>query len=559
MSDISKYKPALLDYNLNEDYFNKIIVEEDRSISEKTFEKIYSILCDQTALKIHCYNMIKNLQFSEWFKMMFILVTQSRQLKMNKAINEILQIYDDIYNMKRFRILLNAPPRTGKSTIAQYFMLFSMIHEPRSKFIYLTYSDKAAKDRALEFKNLTNSIAFKIGYRNNNLLNDGSLLNYRITNEIDNLMSIGDGKKTKDIVTNTKFLFANGGEIQFLSVNGSVTGNGAGIKGITDHFTGCVIFDDPNKPETIHSEVMQEKITYALDNTVRSRVENKDKTAILIMQQRTYENDLTGYILKRMANHDYEEYDYSIIPLITLDNMCTLNYTNKEMYAIYLNNKSVFMSQYQQIPQYTMDRLIDISLFKYYTNDVRDLNCAEWFITTDYSSDNDENSDFNCIILWGLKYNLKEETIDLYLVDMLYGKFPKRDKITLTNDFYHKWKGYRTKYVKGIEISFVAIEKNGNGQSFLEECRKYFDVKKFERSISSSKILRANSFIQYFGKTVNIYLPRNHEVEQKNIDILLYQCKDFTGGKKKHDDIVDNILDAGAIAADKYSEVRKTL
>lgn len=550
MANISKYKPALLDNNLTEDYFNQIKTTEGQSISKELFEDTCKILYDQTALKIYCYAIISQ-PFKDWFKLMFILITQSRQLKITPAVEDILQLYNDVFEMKRFRVLLNAPPRTGKSTIALYFMLYTMIKEPRSKFIYLTYSDRAAKDRALEFKNLINSRAFKIGYRNNSL-------NCRITNDFDDLFAF-DGKKTKDTITNTKFLFADGGEIQFISVNGSVTGIGASIKGITDHFTGCIIYDDANKPETINSEVIQNKVCYSIDNIVRSRADNGIKTAIIIMQQRTFENDLTGYILKKMANNEYEEYDYMCIPLITSDNVCTTNFTNKDMYSLYLNNKAVFMSQYQQYPQYCTDTLIDINLFKYYKESVYDLNCEEWFITTDYSNDNDNNADYNCIIFWGLKYNINNETIDLYLVDMTYGKFPRRNKIDLTNEMYNRWSGFRTRYLRGIEISFVTIEKNGNGQQFLDECKKYFYVEELNRSINSSKILRANSFIQYFGKTVDIYLPDKEckIVDEKKIDALIYQCKDFTGGKKKHDDIVDNILDAGDVAAKKYSSVKK--
>src|SRR5690606_3040842 len=74
---------------------------------------------------------------------------------------------------------------------------------------------------------------------------------------------------------------------------------------MTEGFSGCLIIDDPNKPEDAFSKVKLEATNRKLLTTVKSRLAHPDIPIILIMQ-RIATNDCVGFIEKGNLNREFK-------------------------------------------------------------------------------------------------------------------------------------------------------------------------------------------------------------------------------------------------------------
>lgn len=84
-----------------------------------------------------------------------------------------------------------------------------------------------------------------------------------------------------------------GGGRKGVSVGGSVTGFGADL----------IIIDDCMKAEDVNSQAARETVKSWFDNTLLTRLNDRDDSAILSIQQRLHEDDLTAYLLEKGYEH----------------------------------------------------------------------------------------------------------------------------------------------------------------------------------------------------------------------------------------------------------------
>jgi predicted phage terminase large subunit-like protein len=75
-----------------------------------------------------------------------------------------------------------------------------------------------------------------------------------------------------------------------------VTGGGAGIGG------DCFIIDDPQKPVDAQSEAQRNSLNQWFSNTLLSRLDSKERGAIVVVMQRVHLNDFTGYLLENAGD-----------------------------------------------------------------------------------------------------------------------------------------------------------------------------------------------------------------------------------------------------------------
>ena len=73
------------------------------------------------------------------------------------------------------------------------------------------------------------------------------------------------------------------------SVGGVLTGRGADL----------IIIDDPLKPDEAVSEVQRQKVNEWYDNTLYSRLNDKQHGRIILIMQRLHEDDLVGHVLNQ--------------------------------------------------------------------------------------------------------------------------------------------------------------------------------------------------------------------------------------------------------------------
>lgn len=77
------------------------------------------------------------------------------------------------------------------------------------------------------------------------------------------------------------------------------------FKSITGKRGDRVIIDDPLSVNDANSDAMREEANLLFDEAVPLRLNNPDKSAIIIIMQRLHENDLIGHILSRDLGYDY--------------------------------------------------------------------------------------------------------------------------------------------------------------------------------------------------------------------------------------------------------------
>jgi len=88
----------------------------------------------------------------------------------------------------------------------------------------------------------------------------------------------------------------------------------------------CFIIDDPLKPDEAESDIIRTGINNWFENTVPSRLNNPLKGCIIIIMQRTHEDDLCGHLIEKMKNKTGDDWTVLSLPAIAEnDEMITVD------------------------------------------------------------------------------------------------------------------------------------------------------------------------------------------------------------------------------------------
>ena len=415
----------------------------------------------------------------------------------------------------RKNLMINLPPRMGKSSIMKYFCAWSYILNPHSNNIYTSYSDDLANAFSKDIRAIIESDAFKTF--------TGVYLN--------------KGKTGADYwETNL------GGGFRAAPMGGAITGFGAGVS--DSSFGGCILIDDPNKASSVKSQAeLQNTIDYYL-NTLKSRLNDQARTPVILIMQRIALEDLAGYILEN------ETADWDVVKLQGLDEDTGIALWEEKFPAaelLKLKNQApfVYYGQYQQEPIVVGGSVIKSEWFKFYSErDTFDYQ-STWF-TSDTAQKKGEGNDFSVLCFWG-------KTIDnrLHLIDMVRGKYDAGELKEQVLLFWEKWRGYKT-----APYGFY-IEDKSSGIGVIQELKKSYPIPiipvgrarhKDDRGmwVSMDKFSRCMTAIPYIANGW-VYLP-NSESDVIS-SVLLAETSAFKADlSHKHDDICDNLFDAIDVA-----------
>ncbi len=161
------------------------------------------------------------------------------------------------------RLIINIPPRHLKSLCASVALpAWWLGHDPAVQILCVSYaqdlSDKLSRD--------TRSIMNTDWYQ--------GLFPTRLA---------ADKQSVQEFVTTAQ------GHRLATSVGGVLTGRGADL----------LIIDDPLKPDEAVSEAQRKKANEWYDNTLYSRLNDKQHGRIILIMQRLHEDDLVGHVLKQ--------------------------------------------------------------------------------------------------------------------------------------------------------------------------------------------------------------------------------------------------------------------
>jgi len=263
---------------------------------------------------------------------------------------QIAELLEKVISGEVTRLIINIAPRYGKTELAvKAFIAYGLCLNPSAKFIHLSYSDDLALDNSESVKDLVVSDEYQTLFPS---------------------VKLKQSSKAKK-----KWYTEQTGGVYATSTGGQITGFGAGLVdedieledeviglatstskswlGNKGNFGGAIIIDDPNKPDDADSETLRNRVNERYDSTISNRV-NSRNTPIIIIQQRTHEDDLSGYLIRKQGNAlEGGLWHVLSLPSIKEDGtaLCPQKHTIVELKALESHNDIVFQRQHMQNPK----------------------------------------------------------------------------------------------------------------------------------------------------------------------------------------------------------------
>ena len=460
--------------------------------------------------------------FKDWF-LFFFKTIEKNDFLLELIHDDLFKSFQEIYEYKAIRQIINLPPRSAKTTLCIYFLAYCLAHNPTCQFIYTSYSQDLLKDNSRRLASILT----------NNLYKDMYLSNVNIEEEttkpIDDFWTDYFKKENKEFkISSRKITTAQGGVVLFASMGSQITGFGAGNL-VSSKFSGCLIIDDGNKPNDIKSKKIREKTNTYFTETLLTRLNNSN-VPVLNIQQRLHQEDLSGYLLK--------EYNYNLLKksLINQNGICELprQYDNKRIEELKKNNY-LWQAQYQQEPILDGGNIIKSEWFNRYQILPK---LKKVYITCDTAFKTKESNDYSVFQLWGKTENKQDS--DYYLIDMIRGKWEAPELLNMLQNAWAKWNTYKP--------SCIYIEDKASGIGLIQQIKRLrIPVKPI--TPNKDKYTRLSDVLPRISSGY-VYLP---ETSSWLLDFL-QECEEFSADMgHAHDDQVDSMTMALSAEINKIS------
>lgn len=377
------------------------------------------------------------------------------------------------------RMIINAPPRIGKTEIMKHFIAWQFLKNPASTVMYVSYDKSLVARKNAEIQDILVWLA-------------------KHFNLNDLMMRSNNDGKTEWTNNATGMIIARGS-------GNSITGSGCST---------LLVVDDPNKPADRTSPTVLNKRNNIFINTIRNRINNPD-VPIIVIQQRIAAEDLTGFLLKGGSN---EKWVHANFPAINPDGtaLCPERLPLEEI-DTYKNDPFTLNAQYLQTP------LDDIgNLFERHklilSSDRPAIKSLQLVISVDAAMKGDIRSDYNAVSVIGTN------GVDYFIIEVLNFH---ADVTVLCQ----KIRELRKKYGDTVPVLF---EAKANGVAALQILRRETSGI-FETTPYKDKLERA-LLVKYLFDSMNVKFVVRGFVWGE----IQAQFTAFPHGR--HDDIVDSVV-----------------
>lgn len=412
------------------------------------------------------------------------------------------------------RLIINVPPRYGKTTMMIYFVAWAMARYPDSNFLYLSYSQSLS---AMQTQAIRDIISMPI-YR--------ELFGVTVSNDT----------SAKD---DFSVIDSNGGghgRVFAAGAGGPITGRGAGVKN-TQRFSGCIILDDVHKPKEVESDVMRQAVNDWYFNTVQSRVNDAQNTPIIGIGQALNEDDLFMN-LRKLRNED-GNLIWEVVSLPALDEVGNALYpemhTEAMLRQMERESPYVFAAQMQQNPQPAGG-----GIFKpeWFVKLDKEPDIISTFITADTACSANSYSDATVFSFFGV-YKIKIRDVEtggygLHWLDCVEIRCEPKD---LENEFYAF---YMNCMRHKVQPKKAAIEKASTGITLISVLQKMRSLQIYpieHTKATGSKISRFLDAQPYVGAG-DISFTNG----AKHVDMCIEHMRKITANNShRHDDIADTL------------------
>lgn len=463
-----------------------------------------------------------NRGFETWFRYMFRII-EGTPFIIEPIHADLFEVLDSLYSKKTTRQNINIPPRAGKTTVAKYWLTYCITKNPKSNFIYTSFSQQLLDEIARSVMAIMEHPAYKAMYNNYVSAQENEV------SPIDEFWSDYLYQTQKKTVYSQKRIITKaGGVLLFTSIGSTITGFGAGIRGTTV-FSGALLIDDANKPADIHSQTMRERVIRYFEETLLSRLNSSD-VPIVNIQQRLHLEDLSGVLV--------EKYGFKVLskPLV-VNGVCQLpkQYTAKRLSELQ-KNSYMFSAQYQQSPIKLGGNLIKTEYFQRY--DIAPVKFDYMFIVADTAFSEKKSADNSAFGLFGGIGN-KLYMLDGYCKKVIFPDLRRDLKV-----FYLQAK---ERYPTCI-ISTIYIENKGSGISLIQQLREDgLPISELMPTVHNAELKKdqvADKFLRFNEIAADLesgyfYIP----FDTPWLTEFIAECEAFTGGKQDaHDDYVDVLI-----------------
>lgn len=331
---------------------------------------------------------------------------------------------------------------------------------------------------------------------------------------------------TKDQNEKTKFENARTGFRQAMAMS-SLTGT-RGDR---------VIIDDPHSIEGAISDADRNRTLRVMRETVPSRLNNPDKSAIIVVMQRIHEQDVSGMLMA-------DDYGYTHLCLameFETDRKCQTEFgvdpreddgdllfperfprdvvdRDKRMMGSY-----AVAGQFQQRPSPRGGGLIKGIWFGRYSHD---MPAQGAIIFADTAQKTGERNDYSVFQCWA-----KSEG-RIYLLDQIRGKWESPELLRRARDFWQKWSERGA--VK------MMVEDKASGTGLIQQLKTEHRIPVFGIQRATDKLTRVQDAMPQI-ECGNVMLPANTPW----VSDFVSECEAFTADNSHaHDDQIDPMCDA---------------
>ena len=336
------------------------------------------------------------------------------------------------------RLIINVPPRYGKSELAIHFVAWCIARYPDCNFMYLSH-------------------AYSLAARQTQIVRD--------------ILTLPDyqalfGVKLKSASTaKHDFETMSAGSVYAAGMEGTILGRGAGIKHC-DRFGGCLLIDDAHEADEAQSDIKRKRVTDRYDGTLRGRRNDGINTPTVVIAQRLHEEDICGHLQEK----DYEGWDVVEIPALddAENALDPVLHTKEQLLLMKEHNTYTFWSQMQQKPQppgggiYLEEDFLILE---------QEPELLMTFITADTAETDKQCNDATVFSLFGL-YKIKYKDLDvgddlyaLHWLDCIEVWVEPKELEEIFMTFYS------AALRRDVKPSFVGIEAASTGTTLISKLK----------------------------------------------------------------------------------------
>ena len=200
--------------------------------------------------------------FSSFIGKVFYTINPGAEYQANWHIDLTADYLEAVRSGAIKRLVINMPPRTLKSVcVSVAWPAWLIAQDPSIRIMAASYSSVLSIKHSLDCRLVVASDWYK-------RLFPGTILSKK------------HNQKSKFLTTENGFRFAT-------SIGGSATGEGGDV----------LIIDDPHNPTQINSLKMRNRVIEWFEQTFVTRLNDKNKGAIVLVMQRLHEDDLSAHLL----------------------------------------------------------------------------------------------------------------------------------------------------------------------------------------------------------------------------------------------------------------------